>query len=125
MSESRDPDVGTLGEEAAKLVDALAGWAREHAGDAGTGVADLAGHATAAARDVGEQLGEQLDEHLATGSGECTVCPVCRAVHTVRQVSPEAWSHLGTAATALGRAVSALFAPPTQDPGAAPSRGEG
>lgn len=103
MSEPRDRhEVGTLGEEAAKLLGAFSGWARAQADEAEDGLSGMAARAAAAAHD--------LDEHLATGSAECTVCPFCRAVHAVRQVSPEVTSHLAAAATALVSAASALLA---------------
>jgi hypothetical protein len=95
-------DVGSLGEEAAKLLGALSGWAREHAGEAGEGLSGLAAQATASAHD--------LNEHLATGSAECTVCPVCRTVHAVRQLSPEVKAHLTTAVTSLAQAATAIMA---------------
>jgi hypothetical protein len=95
-------DVGSLGEEAAKLLGALSGWAREHAGDAGEGLSGLAAQAAASAHD--------LNEHLATGSAECTVCPVCRTVHAVRQLSPEVKAHLTTAAASLAQAATAIMA---------------
>jgi hypothetical protein len=100
-------DVGSLGEEAAKLLGALSGWAREHAGDAGEGLSDLAAQAAASAHD--------LNEHLATGAAECTVCPVCRTVHAVRQLSPEVKAHLTTAVTSLAQAAAAIMA--TTHPG--------
>jgi hypothetical protein len=99
-------DVGSLGEEAAKLFGALAGWAREHAGEAGEGLSGVAAQAAAAAHD--------LDAHLATGSAECTVCPVCRTVHAVRQLSPEVKAHLTTAMTSLAQAAATIMA--TQGP---------
>jgi hypothetical protein len=95
-------DVGSLGEEAAKLLGALSGWAREHAGDAGEGLSGLAAQAAASAHD--------LNEHLATGSAECTVCPVCRAVHAVRELSPEVRAHLTTAVNSLAQAAAAVMA---------------
>ena len=73
--EGETPHVGSLGEEATKLLGALSGWAREHVGE--------------------------VNDHLATGSAECTWCPICRAVHSVRELSPEVALHLATAATAL------------------------
>ncbi len=99
-------DVGSLGEEAAKLLGALSGWAREHASEAGEGLTGLAAQVAASAHD--------LDEHLATGSAECTVCPVCRTVHAVRQLSPEVTTHLATAMTSLAQAAAAILA--TADP---------
>jgi hypothetical protein len=106
VSDARDPDVGTLAEEAAKLLGALSGWARDQADEAGDGLSGLAGHAAAAAHDV--------NVHLATGSAECTVCPVCRTVHAVRQLSPEVKAHLTTAVTSLAQAAAALLNTPDQ-----------
>ena len=103
-------DVGSLGEEAAKLLGALSGWAREHAGD---GLSGLAAQA--------EQSAHDLNEHLATGAAECTVCPVCRAVHAVRQLSPEVTAHLAAAVTSFAQAAAAVMATP--HPSSASARG--
>lgn len=97
-------EVGSLGEEAAKLLGALSGWAREQATEAGDGLSGFAAHAAAAAHDV--------NEHLATGAAECTVCPLCRTVHAVRQLSPEVKAHLTTAVTSLAHAAAAVMATP-------------
>ena len=99
-------DVGSLGDEAAKLLGALSGWAREHAGEAGEGLSGFAAHAAASAHE--------LNEHLATGAAECTVCPVCRTVHAVRQLSPEVVAHLTSAVSSLAQAAAAVMA--TADP---------
>ena len=105
MSQAGDPhDVGSLGEEAAKLLGALSGWAREHASEAGEGLSGFATQAAASAHD--------LNEHLATGAAECTVCPVCRVVHAARQLSPEVTAHLATAMTSLAHAAAAILATP-------------
>ena len=100
--DGRDPEVGSLAEEATKLLGALNGWARDQGGDLGESVAGLSEHAVAAAND--------LNSHLATGSAECTVCPVCRTVHAVRQLSPEVKAHLTTAATSLVHAAAGILA---------------
>jgi hypothetical protein len=102
-----EPEVGSLAEEAAKLLGALKGWAHDHGAGVGHGITDAAGRAGDAVHDV--------DEHLATGAPECTVCPVCRAVHAVRGLSPEVRSHLSSAATSFGQAVGAFLS--TQPPG--------
>ena len=47
---------------------------------AATSVTACAAVASAALHDV--------DEHLATGAPECRYCPVCRAVHVVRDAAP-------------------------------------
>ena len=102
--EPHDEEVGSVGEEAAKLLGALSGWARTHGGDLGHGLADVA---SAALHDV--------DEHLATGAPECRYCPVCRVVHVVRDVSPEVRTHLLLAGSNLMQAAAALMATPTPD----------
>ena len=110
MSEPRDPhEVGSLGEEAAKLFGALSGWAREHAGEAGEQLSGLASHAAASAHD--------LNDHLATGSPECTVCPLCRTVHAARQLGPDVTSHLSAAMVSLVQAAAALMATVEAHPG--------
>lgn len=98
-----DDEVGTLGEEAAKLMTALAGWAREHAGDLGEGVASSATTAF-------HQLDEQATERIATGAPECQWCPLCRTIHLWREASPEVRAHLAAAATSLAQAVAGMLA---------------
>lgn len=69
--------VGSAAEEAARLLSALEDWARQRAG----GLAD--------------------QEHLATGSAACLVCPVCQAVTALRAVRPETVEHLLDAAASF------------------------
>jgi hypothetical protein len=92
-----DP-VGSVGEEAAKLLSALQDWATE----SGAGFSDL-------------------HEHLATGSDECRYCPVCRAISLVRQTSPEVRAHLTAAAGSLLQAAAGLMT--AAHPAAPPDRG--
>lgn len=93
MSGDREePQVGTVAEEAAKLLGALSGWAKDAAYD--------------------------VDAHIATGAPECTACPICRTVHAVRELSPEVTSHLASAATSLMHAAAGLMATATPGPGA-------
>lgn len=87
------PDVGSVAEEAVKLLGALSGWAR----DASRG----------------------LDEHLATGAPECTACPVCRTVHAVRELGPDVKAQLASAATSLLSAAAGLLATDVPDTHAA------
>jgi len=100
--DGRDPEVGSLAEEATKLLGALNDWARDQGGGLGESVSGLSEHAVAAAHD--------LNSHLATGSAECTVCPVCRTVHAVRQLSPEVKAHLTSAAASLVHAAAGILA---------------
>ena len=115
MSTNEPPEgVGSVGEEAAKLLGALSDWARDQGPDVGEGLSGLASHAAASLQDV--------NEHLATGSAECTYCPVCRTVHAVRQTSPEVRAHLTQAASSLLHAAAGFLAtlPPPDGPGRAP-----
>jgi hypothetical protein len=82
-----EPDVGSLGEEAVKLLGALGDWAREN----------------------GAELGASLEDHLATGSAACTYCPICRVVHVLRNPPPEVCDHLVSAAGSLLQAVLGLL----------------
>jgi len=100
--------VGSVAEEAAKLLGALSGWAREH----GDGVSTMAG-------SMAGSMADELHEHLATGSPECAWCPVCRTVAAIRHTSPEVRAHLAGAASSFMLAVSAMMAPPTH------ARGDG
>jgi hypothetical protein len=109
---AQHPDVGSVGEEAIKLFGALADFARQHSGDVSHGVGGLAGQAAAMAHDV--------NEHLATGAAECRYCPVCRAVHVLRETSPEVKAHLLTAASSLLQAAAGVLdtVPPADRTGA-------
>lgn len=94
-------DVGSVADEAAKLLGALSGWARTQASDAGGAAADAATHAASAVQNI--------NEHFATGSADCTYCPICRVVHVVRECSPEVRTHLALAALNLMQAASAVL----------------
>ena len=100
MSEPQDPrpEVGSVGEEAAKLLGALADLAKQHGADVGGSLGGLADHAVS--------LAQEVNDHIATGSAECRYCPVCRVVHAVRETSPEVRAHLLTAATSLLQAAA-------------------
>lgn len=98
--EETPADVGSVGEEAARLFGALSDWARDHGPALGEGLHGLADQATAAARDVGD--------HVDTGAVECSWCPLCRTVHLVR--TPEVRENLAVAATALTQAASSILA---------------
>ena len=84
MTAPQDEPVGSVGDEAAKLLGVLAGWASDH--------------------------GRDLNEHLATGGAECLYCPICRTVHAVRGASPEVREQLATAASSFLQAAAGLLA---------------
>ena len=67
---------GPLGEEAARLVEALTEWARGH--------------------------GEEVP--IATGGAECRLCPVCQLLTLMRHARPETFAHLMDATAALAAA---------------------
>ncbi len=90
MSGERD-DVGSVADEAIKLLGALSDWAKDTT--------------------------HGIDAHLATGAQECTVCPICRTVHAVRELSPEVKTQLATAATSLLNAAAGLLATSVPDQG--------
>ena len=111
----KDP-VGSVAEEAAQLFAALAGMARERGGE-------YAGAAAGAAGAASEAL-HNLNDHIATGSAECTYCPVCQVIHAVRSTSPEVKAHLVTAAHSLVQAASGVLATHLPQDGSAGSPGE-
>ena len=96
--------VGSVGDEAAKLLGALSDWARDQGTDY-TGTA--AGAADAFAHAV-----QDVSEHIATGSEDCRYCPVCQVIHVVRQTSPEVRAHLSVAASSLMHAAAGMLATP-------------
>jgi hypothetical protein len=72
---------GPLAEEAARLVEALAEWTRDH---------------------VGPQV-------VATGSAECALCPFCQLIGVLRHTQPETFGHLVDASTSLTLALHSVI----------------
>ena len=110
MSDSGTPPVGSVGEEAVKLLQALQEWAKE----SGNEYAETVGTATAGAGG----LLHSVNEHIATGGQDCVYCPVCRMISAVRATSPEVKQHLTTAASSLLQAAAGLMATHAPDPSA-------
>ena len=94
--------VGSVGEEAIKLLSALQGWARESGSDYANAAADVASEATSSFHS--------LNEHIATGGKDCKYCPICQVISAVRETSPEVKQHLSTAATSFMHAVAGIMA---------------
>lgn len=107
MSGVDDESVGTVAEEAAKLLHALQDWAQESG-------SEYAEAASSAAEGAASAM-HRVNEHVATGAAECTYCPVCRVISSVRDTSPEVKQHLSTAATSLMHAAAGLLATPVPD----------
>jgi hypothetical protein len=99
--------VGSLGEEAAKLLGALSEWARDQGHDYAGSAAGASGLFNQAIHDV--------NEHIATDSADCRYCPVCQVIHVVRQTSPEVRTHLSIAASSLMSAAAGLLATRTDN----------
>ncbi len=93
-------NVGSAAEEAAKLFAAMEDWTR---------------------RKAGHLLD---DDHVATGSAECQVCPVCQGIGALRHVRPETVEHLLDATASFVAALKAALVQPVrpeQDPGRRPA----
>jgi hypothetical protein len=116
--EPREEQVGSVGEEAAKLLGALQDWANEHTGgQPGTGA-----RAEAGAEDA---PGHGHSPHVTGDAPECHWCPLCRTVHAVRTASPEVKAQLATAGQALLQAAAGLLTAATQDRSGADTRRPG
>lgn len=89
MTASSEP-VGSVGEEAAKLLAAAQEWARQRV---------------------------PVEPHEA--GAECQLCPLCQAIALVRQLRPETIDHLLAAAGSLTAALRSAVAPaaPPAGPG--------
>jgi hypothetical protein len=92
--------------------------ARDPRAEAERLVAAALATASVAARSLG---------HVATGSGECCVCPVCKGIAAVREPSPEFAERLATAAGDLAAGVASVlraFSAPDRAPAGATAPGE-
>lgn len=87
--------VGSAADEAARLFAAVEGWARTRFDS----------------------------EHLASGTAECTLCPVCQAIAAARQVGPETVTHLLDAAASFVAALRTVLAPAPGDGSSRPTPG--
>ena len=96
--------LGSVGEEAAKLLQALQGWAKESG-------PEYVGVATAAADKL-----ETINEHIASGGSDCQYCPLCQAISLVRSTSPEVKAHLADAASSLLQAAAGALATHVSEP---------
>lgn len=110
--EQQPPPVGSVAEEAAALFQALSGLARQQGGQYAAAASDAADAAARAAHDV--------NAHIATGSQECTWCPVCQVIHVVRSTSPEVKAQLMVAAQALVQAAAGALGTDVPDSSGAP-----
>lgn len=101
-SSGPDEQVGSVADEAAKLLGALTDWAR----DQGQAHVD-------SAEEVFRGLGaaaHSVNDHLATGGEDCRYCPVCLVIAQVRRTTPEVREHLALAASSLMQAAAGMLA---------------
>jgi len=95
------PGPGPLGEEAARLLDALGAWARGNLH-----------RAPGASQDGHESWHEQMaggpGEAISDGSPACRLCPVCQLIAVLRSARPETFAHLLEASAALTAALRSL-----------------
>jgi len=105
--EDRNESVGSVGEEAIKLLSALQGLARDSGSDYAKAAADVASEAASSFHS--------LNEHIATGGKDCKYCPICQVISTVRETSPEVKQHLASAGTSFMQAVAGIMATHVSD----------
>ena len=106
-NDDEQEQVGSVGEEAAKLMNALQGWAREHGQDYANAAAEAA---SGAASSI-----DSINEHIATGGRDCKWCPNCQVIFAVRETNPEVRQHLASAATSFMQAVAGVLATQVPD----------
>jgi hypothetical protein len=86
--------VGSLAEEAARLIAALQGWAQDQRPRDEGGGADHA---------------ESHEEHHDPLSIECRYCPLCALARVAKATTPEVRDHLSNAALSLALAVKGFL----------------
>jgi hypothetical protein len=96
------PEVGSVREEAERLVAAALAAASVAARGLGRSANPLSGFADAAER----LLAGGGTGHVATGSPECCVCPVCKAIAALRDPDPRLAIRLATGAADLAASLT-------------------
>src|SRR5262245_40184823 len=90
---------------------------RDQRDDQGPTLDDLAGLASMAMRFLGGRPPEpppaaapaSTGHHIATGSAECCICPICRAIAAIRDPSPEFAERLASGASDLAAGVTSIL----------------
>lgn len=108
--------VGTLAEEAAKLIAVVQGWASEHTGPERATAANKPepganepGHPVGATDGTQNQHGERAADHADHGPMvECRWCPLCQSMRVAKAATPEVRDHLANAAMSLALAFKGL-----------------
>ncbi len=89
MSAASEEQLGGPAHEARRLVEALGDWAETRLGPA--------------------------EEHIATGSAPCQICPVCQLISALRGDRPEMLARLGEAWNAFLGVLTEHRHPPGED----------
>ena len=144
MADDERPAVGSVAEEAARLLDALGGWAssrqagyaarsaprdRRHAPDddrpdgSALTAGDAAGRTAAAPTTPGGRRSPRCESCGAeNGVGQavaCQLCPVCQGIGLLRSVRPETVDRLADLAGALAATLRDIAGQRRADPGRA------
>ena len=117
--------VGSLAEEAAKLIAVMQNWASEHAGHPDRAAddeppapgANEPGHPVGATDDPGhagedhprQDRGRQTDHADHDPAVECRWCPLCQTVRVAKAATPEVREHFASAAMSLAMAFKGLM----------------
>ena len=137
MADDERPAVGTVAQEAARLLDALGGWASTTQ----AGYAAAAGGARTSPNDAGPDRGRDPDRNgdpdsgggggmaprcescgAENGAGQavtCQLCPVCQGIGLLRSVRPETVDRLADLAGALAATLRDIAGQRRTDDGAA------
>jgi hypothetical protein len=105
--------VGSLAEEAAKLIAAVQGWAGEHAGPARDRSSSRDGSCEDA--DVADGGADSDDDDFGQGHEghdlgvECRWCPLCQLARVAKATTPEVRDHLASAGLSLALALKGLL----------------
>ncbi|MGW0433750.1 hypothetical protein ACWDV4_14575 [Micromonospora sp. NPDC003197] len=104
--------LGSLGEMISGVLGAPPAGHSAAGSGASAGPGASAGSASSAAGDAAEAAGAGTaprDGHFATGTAECCVCPICRAIVALRDPSPEFSERLATGAGDFAAGVASLL----------------
>jgi hypothetical protein len=106
MAEHEFPSVGSVGEEAARLLDALGGWAGTSTAGYAAGPAQRADARRPGAQGSGGARCESCGAENGVGQAlTCQLCPLCQGLGILRSVRPETVDRLADLAGAVAAAL--------------------